>query len=134
MQKTLQKKFVITAMAAISVLLLILLGAINGLNFWQTDRQTDRLLETLTRQAAAAPRSEPGMLPFPDMSGKREPGDFSARQLRKTTPCQPGIFVCGLTGKGALPEPISDGFRLYPERKQRSTQRRSMSREKNPAD
>lgn len=72
MQKTLQKKFVITAMAAISVLLLILLGAINGLNFWQTDR----LLETLTRQAAAAPRSEPGMLPFPDMSGKREPGDF----------------------------------------------------------
>ena len=76
MQKTLQKKFVITAMAAISVLLLILLGAINGLNFWQTDRQTDRLLETLTRQAAAAPRSEPGMLPFPDMSGKREPGDF----------------------------------------------------------
>lgn len=76
MQKTLQKKFVIAAMAAISVLLLILLGAINGLNFWQTDRQTDRLLETLTRQAAAAPRSEPGMLPFPDMSGKREPGDF----------------------------------------------------------
>ena len=76
MQKTLQKKFVITAMAVISVLLLILLGAINGLNFWQTDRQTDRLLETLTRQAAAAPRSEPGMLPFPDMSGKREPGDF----------------------------------------------------------
>ena len=57
MQKTLQKKFVITAMAAISVLLLILRGAINGLNFWQTDRQTDRLLETLTRQAAAAPRS-----------------------------------------------------------------------------
>ena len=76
MQKTLQKKFVITAMAAISVLLLILLGAINGLNFWQTDRQTDRLLEMLTRQAAAAPKSEPGMLPFPDMPGKREPGDF----------------------------------------------------------
>ena len=76
MQKTLQKKFVITAMAAVSVLLLILLGAINGLNFWQTDRQTDRLLEMLTRQAAAAPKSEPGMLPFPDMSGKREPGDF----------------------------------------------------------
>lgn len=76
MQKTLQKKFVMTAMAAISVLLLILLGTINGLNFWQNERQSDRLMDMLCQQIAGAPPSEPGMLPFPDMQGKRGPRDF----------------------------------------------------------
>lgn len=75
MQKTLQKKFVITAMAAVSVLLLILLGAINALNFWQNGRQTDRLLAMLTQEAAGIPRPEPGNLPFSIMP-KREPGDL----------------------------------------------------------
>lgn len=75
MQKTLQKKFVITAMAAVSVLLLIMLGAINILNFWQNGRQTDRLLAMLIQEAAGTPRQEPGNLPFPAMP-KRIPGDF----------------------------------------------------------
>lgn len=75
MQRTLQKKFVITAMAAISVLLLILLGAINGLNFWQNGRQTDRLLSILVQEAAGIPRMEPGKQPFPGMP-KRGSGDF----------------------------------------------------------
>lgn len=75
MQKTLQKKFVITAMAAVSVLLLIMLGAINLLNFWQNGRQTDRLIGMLAQEAAGTPRQEPGNLPFPAMP-KRIPGDF----------------------------------------------------------
>lgn len=58
MIKTLQKKFVITAMAAVTVLLVLLLGAINGLNFLQNRQQTERLLDVLAQQAAES--SGPG--------------------------------------------------------------------------
>ena len=44
MIKTLQKKFVFTAMTAISVLLLLLLGAINIGNIVMMERQTDHIL------------------------------------------------------------------------------------------
>ena len=44
MIKTLQRKFVFTAMTAISVLLLLLLGAINIGNIVMMERQTDHIL------------------------------------------------------------------------------------------
>lgn len=75
MQKTLQRKFVLTAMSAVTVLLIILLGAINGLNFRQNGRQTDRLLEILAQEAAGPPRPVPEASPFPGMP-KKQPGDF----------------------------------------------------------
>lgn len=37
MIKTLQKKFILTAMVAVTILLLFMLGAINGLNYWMTE-------------------------------------------------------------------------------------------------
>lgn len=58
MIKTLQKKFIITAMAAVSILLLVMLGAINVVNGWQTGRQTQRTLSMLVRNQREFP---PGM-------------------------------------------------------------------------
>lgn len=47
MTRTLQKRFVVTAMAAISILLLLLLGAINVANFIMTGNQIDRNLQMI---------------------------------------------------------------------------------------
>lgn len=55
MIKSLQKRFVITAMIAISVLLLVLLGAINAVNAWASLRQTDELLFSLLESEAGRP-------------------------------------------------------------------------------
>lgn len=49
MVKTLQKKFIITAMAAISVLLVVLIGGINIANCWLNMNQTSQRLEMLTK-------------------------------------------------------------------------------------
>ena len=48
MIRTLQRKFVITAMAAITVLLLFLLGAINGANMVLVGHQIDRTLQVIS--------------------------------------------------------------------------------------
>ncbi|HCJ75128.1 MAG: ATP-binding protein [Lachnospiraceae bacterium] len=48
MIKTLQKRFVMTAMAAITLLLVILLGAINGMNYWTTEKEITRTLIMLS--------------------------------------------------------------------------------------
>ena len=48
MIKTLRRKFVVTAMAAVTALLLVLLGGINGVNLWLKSRDTDMLLTALS--------------------------------------------------------------------------------------
>ena len=48
MTKTLQKRFVYTAMVAISVLLVILLGAVNVTNIVLVNRQADKVMSVLT--------------------------------------------------------------------------------------
>lgn len=47
MIKTLQKKFIVTAMAAISILLVVLIGGINIANCWMNNSQTNQRLEML---------------------------------------------------------------------------------------
>lgn len=47
MKKTLQRKFVLNAMGAITALLLILLAAINLYNWYLVEQQTDRMLQTV---------------------------------------------------------------------------------------
>lgn len=48
MIRTLQKKFIITAMTAITILLVVLLGVINAVNVWTTVREADSLLTFLS--------------------------------------------------------------------------------------
>ncbi|MBR5344030.1 MAG: HAMP domain-containing histidine kinase [Oscillospiraceae bacterium] len=47
MIRTLRRKFTVTAMIAVTVLLLAILGAVNGVNAWTKAREADQLLDTL---------------------------------------------------------------------------------------
>lgn len=55
MSKTLQKKFVVTAMIAVTVLLAVVLGAVNLFNALTQARQSDRLLTALAMQEGFGP-------------------------------------------------------------------------------
>lgn len=59
MIKTLQKKFTTTAMIAVTILLLVLLGGINIVNAWSSAKQTDSLLHFLTETEASPMRQRP---------------------------------------------------------------------------
>lgn len=58
MTKMLQRKFVTTAMTAVTVLLLVLLGAINALNYGMNVEQTNRTLRMLSENGGAFPKEE----------------------------------------------------------------------------
>ena len=60
MIKTLQKKFIVTAMIAVTVLLTVLLGGVNAVNAWTSARENDRLLESLLLDRQR-PVMHPGM-------------------------------------------------------------------------
>ena len=58
MVKELRRKFVLTAMLAVSVLLLFLLGAINFLNYKSMDEDTDKTLKILSNYEGDAENLE----------------------------------------------------------------------------
>ena len=49
MVKTLRKKFIITSMAAVTVLLAVLLGALNAANYVFSSNQSAEMLEMFSR-------------------------------------------------------------------------------------
>lgn len=51
MIRALQKKFIVTAMIAVTVLLTLLLGALNAANAWSSNQDRERLLDSLLLQA-----------------------------------------------------------------------------------
>ena len=62
MIRALQRKFIVTAMTAISVLLLVLLGTINVVNAWSSGQQSDRMLAMLLEnEISSGPQKPPGM-------------------------------------------------------------------------
>lgn len=68
MIKTLQRKFIVTAMTAISVLLILLLGTINILNIYYVGNQVDKKLEMISEN-----EGNPDNLP-------RDPGNKPPRE------------------------------------------------------
>ncbi len=68
MIKTLQRKFIVTAMTAISVLLLLLLGTINILNIYYVGNQVDKKLEMISQN-----EGNPDNIPM-------APGDMPPRE------------------------------------------------------
>ena len=68
MIKTLQRKFIVTAMTAISVLLILLLGTINILNIYYVGNQVDKKLEMISES-----EGNPDNLP-------RNPGNIPPRE------------------------------------------------------
>lgn len=59
MIRTLQRRFILTAMIAISVFVLVLLGVTNGMNALSTYRQNMEILEELCAAAAGDPSAQP---------------------------------------------------------------------------
>ena len=58
MKKTLRKKFILFAMSAVTVLLVVLIGAINGFSWIILDRQSDDILHTLVSGDEKFPQME----------------------------------------------------------------------------
>lgn len=87
MIRTLKKKFILTAMIAVTVLLVLMLGALNAVNAWSSRQETDQLLELLTRMEARGIRPDRGEGLWPphreDDEGKQmpEPGETPFDEL-----------------------------------------------------
>lgn len=94
MIKTLQRKFITTAMIAISILILVLLGAINVIYYWTSDRQADRLLNML---------SENEGMPSPEMNppGRGKPG-FLNQPIDEDTAMSARYFLVRLNLEGEI--------------------------------
>lgn len=73
MRRTLRRKFTVTAMIAVTVLLLVLLGAINAVNAWTSRAEIERQLDALsdTRQDFGQPDGrEPDFDPARRLDGR----------------------------------------------------------------
>lgn len=69
MIKTLQRKFIVTAMAAITILILVLLGTLNVGNICLTGRQTKQMIRMLSENDGNAP-------PQMELKERERPGFF----------------------------------------------------------
>lgn len=94
MIKTLQRKFILTAMAAISVLLLVLLSAINLINGWSVNRQADRTLTMLSEREGILP-------PQRDLQEKGPQGLLNP-PLNEDAAMSARYFVIRLDSKGSV--------------------------------
>ena len=107
MIRALQKKFVVTAMIAVSVLLLVVLGALNVFNAVSNARQTEFLLDDLGRQGAFFPRTEGRTVRPPSVGGTDSSSGFAAPPDGGA----PEAFERGRR-RGLLDEPMDDNMRM----------------------
>lgn len=96
MIRTLRRRFVLFAMSAVTVLLVILVLAISGFSYWMFDRQSDQMLEAL---AAGEGGFRPAELP--------PPAPF-APQMNLDTMLSLRYFTVLVDGNGAAVEPNLD--------------------------
>jgi signal transduction histidine kinase len=96
MIQTLQRKFTVTAMIAVTVLLVLLLGGINLFNAVTVTRESDELLDLLAAQEDFGPAPRPEELPNEEREGffRRSP-DENDRMSALT-------FSVRFDGEGAL--------------------------------
>ena len=99
MIRTLKKKFIVTAMIAVTVLLVLMLGGVNAVNAWSSYQEGTDLLNLLTRIESSGNRPDwrdGERVPPPDAS---EP--FSTGDARDEFPRNPG-------GKGFMSQPLTE--------------------------
>lgn len=100
MLKTLRRKFVVTTMAGVTLLLLVLLGGINGVNVWLSSRDTDMRLLTLARlDEGGAARPEAAELELSQLiedaaAQFAEPAEAAGLGLK--TEIEPGLKLRGV--------------------------------------
>lgn len=59
MIRKLRRKFISITAGALFAMILLVLAAVNGMFFFQTNRQLDRRLDSLLREQSGTPASEP---------------------------------------------------------------------------
>lgn len=91
MIKTLQKKFILTAMLAISILLVVLLGAINVVNAGMVNQQTEFTLNMLVKKATdkAPPRDS-----MEALQNQQEPKEPDLPKKEDVTMSSRYFWVC----------------------------------------
>lgn len=99
MRRTLQKKFVVTAMIAVTVLLSVLLGAINGVNAWTSREEIARQLEHLTETRPGAPF--PGGAERRDRFDRRERVTLGPASAAETLPTA-RYYLVWADGEGSV--------------------------------
>ncbi len=73
MIKTLKRRFIVAAMIAVTVLLVLMLGAVNAVNAWTANQDAARLLDNLVQMEVQGRRGQEGIRPgFPE--GEQPPG------------------------------------------------------------
>ena len=81
MIKRLQKKFIIIAMGSLFLILLIILGAVNGIHFYQLDQKADALLTLLAENEGKFPAAERARPP-------KQEGNPIGSHMTPETPCE----------------------------------------------
>lgn len=98
MIKQLRKKFIFTAMVAVTVLIVIIVGAINIFNCMVIDSQTDRTLEFLV-QRSFVPDFDKSEVPNKDMPEKR---DIFDKPMNEDTFMASRCFTVYLTAENEI--------------------------------
>ncbi|MCB5940691.1 HAMP domain-containing histidine kinase [bacterium 210820-DFI.6.52] len=98
MIKRLQRKFVLIAMGSLLAVMVVLVGAINAVNFVQMDRRADRLLELISQNGGGFPAGgkEPHRGEKPQKEGLLGPG------MTEETPFETRYFVVWADGAGQV--------------------------------
>lgn len=94
MIKKLRRKFVAIAMSSLLIILLIIIGIINGINFYQIDDRANHLLQILSENDGVIPRTEPRKFP---------PSEFGwGRQMTAETPFETRYFWAKADADGEI--------------------------------
>lgn len=96
MIKVLQRKFVITSMIAVSMLLLILLGTINAVNIVMVRKETDKTLAMIAEANGSFDRIQPPPHSSPPSDFRIEPKDERDKFLSSN------FFIVRLNGSGQV--------------------------------
>ena len=102
MIRTLKKKFIVTAMIAVTVLLVVMLGAVNAVNAWSNRQEANELLELLTRMEAN------GFRPDRREDGKLHPPPGEAESGAEASGEPLNGFPGGPDRKGFLSQPLTE--------------------------
>ena len=96
MIKKLQKKFILITMISLSLIILLLLGAINGINFYQMEQKTEETLQVLLENSGKFPQFDRKEPPY-----NRPELGFS---MNEETPFETRYFTVKIKDDGSIKE------------------------------
>lgn len=96
MIQTLRRKFIAIAMGSLLLVLLLIIGAVNGINFYRIDARANHLLQILTEHGGSFPRPEAGK------EKPRRPVGGMDFQLSEETPFETRYFWAKADADGAV--------------------------------